>query len=80
MIQTVKYWECVIIQKQEKVSAGWDTQYPICQINTGVITRNKRSIKLINRLSFKTTGNCQTMEINRKVEQLELYNLINPEK
>ena len=42
------------------------TQYPICQINAGVITRNKRSIKLINRLFFKPTGNFQKMEINRK--------------
>jgi len=56
------------------------TQYPICQINAGVITRNKRSIKLINRLSFKPTGNFQQIEINRKVEQLEIYNLIKSEK
>ena len=56
------------------------TQYPICQINAGVITRNKRSIKLINRLFFKPTGNFQKMEINRKVEQLEIYNLIKPDK
>ena len=56
------------------------TQYPICQINAGVITRNKRSIKLINRLFFKPTGNFQKMEINRKVEQLEIYNLNKPDK
>ena len=56
------------------------TQYPICQINAGVITRKKRSIKLINRLSFAPTGNFQRMEINRKIEQLEIYNLIKPDK
>ena len=56
------------------------TQYPICQINAGVITRNKRSIKLINRLSFKPTGDFQKMEINRKIEQLEIYNLIKSDK
>ena len=56
------------------------TQYPLCQINVGVIIRNKRSIKLINRLSFKPTGNFQKMEINRKIEQLEIYNLIKFDK
>ena len=56
------------------------TQYPICQINAGVIIRNKRSTKLINRLSFKPTGNFQKMEINRKVKQLEIYNLIKSDK
>ncbi len=56
------------------------TQYPICQINAGFITKNKRSIKLINRLSFKPTGKFQQMEINRKIEQLEIYNLIKSDK
>ena len=56
------------------------TQYPICQINAGLITINKRSIKIISRLSFKPTGDFQRMKINRKVEQLENYNLIKPDK
>ena len=56
------------------------TQYPICQINAGFITRNRRSIKLITRLFFKPTGNFQKMEINGKVEQIEIYNLIKPNK
>ena len=56
------------------------TQYPICQINAGVIIKNKRSIKLINRLSFKPTGNFQKMVINKKVKQLEIYNFIKPDK
>ena len=56
------------------------TQYPICQLNAGVIIRNKRSMKLINRLYFNPTGNFQKMEINRKIEQLEIYNLIESDK
>ena len=56
------------------------TKYPICQINAGVMTKNKRSIKLINRLSFKPTGNFQQMEINRKVERLEIYYSIKSDK
>ena len=45
-----------------------------------IIARNKRSIKLLNRLSFKPTGNFQKMEINRKIEQLEIYSLIKSDK
>lgn len=56
------------------------TQYPLCHINVGVIIKNKRSIKLINQLSFKPTANFHKMEINRKIEQLEIYNLIKFDK
>jgi len=54
-------------------------EYQITQLNAGVITRNTRSIKLISRLSFNPTGNFQKMEINGKLEELEIYNLIKPD-
>ena len=54
-------------------------EYQITQLNAGVITRNTRSIKLISRLSFNPTGNFQKMEINDKLEELEIYNLIKPD-
>ena len=53
-------------------------EYQITQLNAGVITRNTRSIKLISRLSFNPSGNFQKMEINGKLEELEIYNLIKP--
>ena len=54
-------------------------EYQITQLNAGVITRNTRSIKLISRLSFNPPGNFQKMEINGKLEELEIYNLIKPD-
>ena len=54
-------------------------EYQITQFNAGVITRNTRSIKLLSRLSFNPTGNFQKMEINGKLEELEIYNLIKPD-
>jgi len=48
-------------------------KYNIKKINAGIITKNQRSLKLINRLSFESTGKFVEKEINHKVEKLEIF-------
>ena len=53
-------------------------KYNIKKINAGIITKNQRSLKLINRLSFESTGKFVEKEINHKVEKLEIFSFPNP--
>jgi len=64
-----------VIQSNELIFRG----YQITQLNAGVITRDTRSIKLISQLSFNPTDNFQKMEINGKLVELKIYNLIKPD-
>ena len=50
-------------------------EFPVKKINAGIMIRNYRSIKLINRLSFEATGDYKNLRINGKIEKLEVYSL-----
>ena len=51
--------------------------FQIKKINAGIIIRNNRSMKLVSRLSFKSTGNYKELEINGNIEKLKIYYLTN---
>ena len=48
-------------------------EFNIKRIKAGIHPSNQRSKKLIHRLSFKNTGYNDEMEINGKLEQIDLY-------
>ena len=50
-------------------------EFQISKINAGIIPRNRRSIKLIKRLSFVSSGSYKKLEINGGIEKLEIYRL-----
>ena len=50
-------------------------EFQISRINAGIIPRNSRSIKLIKRLSFISSGSYKKLEINGGLENLEIYRL-----
>ena len=50
-------------------------EFQISRINAGIIPRNSRSIKLIKRLSFISSGSYKKLEINGGIEKLEIYRL-----
>ena len=49
--------------------------FRINTINAGIMKKNIRSIKLINRLSFKKTDNYDELEINGNIKKLHIYQL-----
>lgn len=49
--------------------------FKINTINAGIMKTNIRSIKLINRLSFKKTDNYDELEINGNIKKLYIHQL-----
>ena len=49
--------------------------FRINTINAGIMKTNIRSIKLINRLSFKKTDNYDELEISGNIKKLHIYQL-----
>ena len=66
----------IMYQTLLKTNIYMFNNYNINQIISGIMPKNKRSIRLIKRLNFQSTGNFRELAVNGKKENIEIFSLL----
>ena len=66
----------IMYQTLLKTNIYMFNNYNINQIISGILPKNKRSIRLIKRLNFQSTGNFRELAVNGKQENIEIFSLL----